>query len=66
MSPTIGNSSAVPTRTRFLDSAAPDDQAVKDIPPAYDEDAPGRWLLAHDLVHIVWDEDGEEPAPPPG
>jgi hypothetical protein len=56
----------VPTRTRFLDSAAPDDQAVKDIPPAYDEDAPGRWLLAHDLVHIVWDEDGEEPAPPPG
>ena len=30
-----------------------------------DDDVPARRLLAHDLEHIVWDEDGEDPVPPP-
>lgn len=30
-----------------------------------DDDVPARRLLAHDLEHIVWDDDGEAPVPPP-
>ena len=37
---------------------------VKPVPRA-DDDVPARRLLAHDLEHIVWDDDGEEPVPPP-
>jgi hypothetical protein len=33
--------------------------------PRADDDVPARGLLAHDLEHIVWDEDGEKPVPPP-
>jgi hypothetical protein len=30
-----------------------------------DDDVPARRLLAHDLEHIVWDDDGDERVPPP-
>jgi hypothetical protein len=42
----------------------PAEHDVKLIPRA-DDYVPARRLLAHDLEHIVWDDDGEEPAPPP-
>ena len=35
------------------------------LPSGDDEDVPARRLLAHDLEHIVWDLDGEDPVPPP-
>ena len=37
---------------------------AKPIPRA-DDHVPARRLLAHDLEHIVWDDDGDEPVPPP-
>jgi hypothetical protein len=30
-----------------------------------DEEPPARRLLAHDMEHLVWDDDGERPLPPP-
>jgi hypothetical protein len=30
-----------------------------------DEDVPARRLLAHDMEHLVWDDDGEAAVPPP-
>jgi hypothetical protein len=30
-----------------------------------DDDVPARRLLAHDMEHLVWDDDGERPLPPP-
>ena len=29
------------------------------------DDVPARRLLAHDLEHMVWDDDGERAVPPP-
>jgi hypothetical protein len=40
----------------------PDLQAVS---PIHDEDVPARRLLAHDMEHLIWDDDGEGTAPPP-
>jgi hypothetical protein len=34
-------------------------------PPILDDDPPARRLLAHDMEHLVWDEDGEQAVPPP-
>ena len=31
----------------------------------HDDDVPARRLLAHDLEHLVWDDDGERAVPPP-
>jgi hypothetical protein len=31
----------------------------------HDDEPPARRLLAHDLEHLVWDDDGERPHPPP-
>ena len=39
-----------------------------DIPPVspiQDEDVPARRLLAHDMEHLVWNDDGEDAVPPP-
>jgi hypothetical protein len=30
-----------------------------------DDDVPARRLLAHDMEHLIWDDDGDEAAPPP-
>ena len=30
-----------------------------------DDDVPARRLLAHDMEHLVWEDDGERPLPPP-
>ena len=35
------------------------------LPPRHDEDVPARRLLAHDLEHLVWDDEGDEAHPPP-
>ena len=39
---------------------------IKPVPTAFqDEDVPARRLLAHDMEHLVWEDDGERPLPPP-
>jgi hypothetical protein len=43
----------------------PTEGGVEIRSPADDEDVPARRLLAHDLEHLVWDQDGEAPVPPP-
>jgi hypothetical protein len=41
----------------------------RDIQPVsialQDEEPPARRLLAHDMEHLVWEDDGERPLPPP-
>jgi hypothetical protein len=40
----------------------------QELPPVFpirDDDPPARRLLAHDLEHPVWDDDGEGTVPPP-
>jgi hypothetical protein len=41
------------------------EQQVKPPVPIRDDDPPARRLLAHDMEHLVWDEDGEQAVPPP-
>jgi hypothetical protein len=38
---------------------------IQPVSPILDEDVPARRLLAHDMEHMVWDDDGEAAAPPP-
>jgi hypothetical protein len=42
-----------------------DDQVIEPVSALEDDDPPARRLLAHDLEHLVWDDDGEATAPPP-
>lgn len=42
----------------------PAEHDAKPVPRA-DDDVPARRLLAHDLEHLVWDDDGDQPVPPP-
>jgi hypothetical protein len=39
-----------------------DDQPVS---PVHQDDVPAARLLAHDLEHLMWDDDGEDSVPPP-
>jgi hypothetical protein len=42
------------------------DSEIKSVSTAVqDDDVPARRLLAHDMEHLVWDDDGERPLPPP-
>jgi len=41
------------------------DQDAQPASPVQDEDVPARRLLAHDLEHLIWDDDGEGIVPPP-
>jgi hypothetical protein len=41
------------------------EQDIRPVAAIQDEDVPARRLLAHDMEHTVWDEDGERAAPPP-
>ena len=41
------------------------DQEITPVPFPRDEDVPARRLLAHDMEHLVWDDDGERAVPPP-
>jgi hypothetical protein len=42
------------------------DQEIRPVSAvAHDDDVPARRLLAHDMEHLVWDEDAERAAPPP-
>jgi hypothetical protein len=53
------------TRVSDLDPRVePAEHDARPVPRA-DDDVPARRLLAHDLEHIVWDDDGEVPVPPP-
>jgi hypothetical protein len=46
-------------------SAERPEQDVQPVLPIEDEDVPARRLLAHDMEHMVWDDDGEQAVPPP-
>ena len=41
------------------------EQEIQPVAPTEDEDVPARRLLAHDMEHLVWDDDGERAVPPP-
>jgi hypothetical protein len=41
------------------------DQDIPPVPFSNDEDVPARRLLAHDMEHLVWDDDGDRAVPPP-
>jgi hypothetical protein len=41
------------------------EQEMPPVSAIQDEDVPARRLLAHDLEHLVWDDDGERDVPPP-
>ncbi len=41
------------------------EQDSQPVSPIQDEDVPARRLLAHDLEHLLWDDDGDEACPPP-
>ncbi len=40
-------------------------QDIQPVSPIQDDDVPARRLLAHDLEHLVWDDEGEGVVPPP-
>jgi hypothetical protein len=40
-------------------------QDIQPVSPIHDEDVPARRLLAHDMEHLIWDDDGEGAVPPP-
>ena len=35
------------------------------VSPVHQDDTPAARLLAHDLEHLTWDDDGEAGSPPP-
>jgi hypothetical protein len=35
------------------------------VAPIREDDVPAARLLAHDMEHLVWDDDGEDAVPPP-
>jgi hypothetical protein len=41
------------------------DQDIQPLSPIRDDDVPARRLLAHDMEHMVWEDDGERAVPPP-
>jgi hypothetical protein len=40
-------------------------QDIQPVTALQDDDVPARRLLAHDLEHLVWDDEGEGVVPPP-
>jgi hypothetical protein len=41
------------------------EQDAQPVSPVHEEDVPARRLLAHDMEHLIWDDDGEAAVPPP-
>ena len=41
------------------------EQDIRPVLTIDEEEVPARRLLAHDMEHMVWDEDGEDAVPPP-
>ena len=41
------------------------EQDLQPVSMIQEEDVPARRLLAHDLEHLTWDDDGETAVPPP-
>jgi len=41
------------------------DPDFQPLQPIRDDDVPARRLLAHDMEHLVWDDDGDGAVPPP-
>ena len=40
-------------------------QDDKPVSPIHEDDVPAARLLAHDMEHLVWDDDAEHAVPPP-
>ena len=52
--------------TRYDTRVERSEQDIQPVSAAvHDDEVPARRLLAHDLEHMVWDDDGERAAPPP-
>ena len=52
--------------TRYDTRVERSEQDIQPVSAAvHDDDVPARRLLAHDLEHMVWDDDGERAVPPP-
>jgi len=51
--------------SRFDPRVERPDQEMPPVTTMMDDEVPARRLLAHDLEHLVWDDDGEEASPPP-
>jgi hypothetical protein len=56
---------SVPGMSHFDTRVERTDQDIKAVSPIQDDDVPARRLLAHDMEHMVWDDDGEQAVPPP-
>jgi hypothetical protein len=56
---------SVPEMSDFNAPVERSEQQFKPLVPVHDDDPPARRLLAHDMEHLVWDDDGEEAVPPP-
>ena len=41
------------------------EQEAQPVSRIEDDDVPARRLLAHDLEHLIWDDDDETAVPPP-
>lgn len=51
--------------THFDPRAERPQQDNQPVSTLQDDDVPARRLLAHDLEHLTWDDDGEGAVPPP-
>ena len=43
----------------------PEEPEIQPPSAIEDDSVPARRLLAHDLEHMLWDDDGENAVPPP-
>jgi hypothetical protein len=43
----------------------PDNPDLQAVTLLHADDVPARRLLAHDMEHLVWDDDGDSIVPPP-
>ena len=50
---------------RYRHRALRPEPETKPVSVIHDEDVPARRLLAHDMEHLIWDDEGERAVPPP-
>jgi hypothetical protein len=51
--------------TQFDPRVERPEKDIQPVSPTHDEDVPARRLLAHDMEHLIWDDDSEGAVPPP-
>ena len=56
---------SVPQMSDFDTRVQRPEQDMKPVSVIHEEDVPARRLLAHDMEHLTWDDDGEDAVPPP-